>query len=108
MFNIAIFARNVKKAFQMRVREFTLVEYTDIFVFYLNTYQRYIGKEHAFIKTSQLDRIMTFIDEQGIEPCYYDTLIISYFENTALQTDYNINHFFTDGIVNNRFYETCY
>lgn len=108
MFNITIFLRNLKKAFEIRNRRYRFVEYADCILFYLGKYQRYTGQEHAFIKTNQLDRIMSFIDEQDIEPGDYDELIVSYFENMALQTDYNVNHFFTEGIVNNRFYEELY
>ncbi len=108
MFNLSILLRNLKKAFEMRERQYSFEEYADVILFYLTTYKRYTGQEHAFIKTSQLDRIMSFIDEQDIEPEAYDVLITSYFENTALQTDFNINHFFTEGIVNNRFYEEIY
>lgn len=108
MFNLSIFLRNLKKAFEMRERQYSFEEYADVILFYLTTYKRYIGQEHAFIKTSQLERIVSVIDEQDIEPEAYDVLITSYFENTALQTDFNINHFFSLGIINNRFYEKLY
>ena len=108
MFDATIFSRNLWKAYCSKQRKMEFIEILDIILFFLTSYERYMGEVHPNVKTKQLERIVSVIDEQDIEPEAYDVLISSYFENTALQTDHNINHFFTEGIINNRFYEKLY
>lgn len=79
---------------------------------YMNDlYKQKTGKKHPYLKSEQYktvyNNIYNFVQEWGTG---YDGLIdmMCQFLNSNIATDYNINHFATDGILTNRMYEVAY
>jgi hypothetical protein len=80
---------------------------------YMNDlYRQKTKKKHPFLKPEQYksvyENISAFADENILD---YDGIIVimlAFFNNKAIQSDWNINHFATEGIMMNRFYEKLY
>jgi len=80
---------------------------------YMNDlYRQKTKKKHPFLKPEQYrsvyDQIASFCEEWGTE---YDGLVdmMCKFLNTkTIQSDWNINHFATEGMMLNRMYEVAY
>ena len=78
---------------------------------YMNDlYKQRTKKKHPVLKPEQYrriyDSIASFVEENSLD---YDGIVevmICYFNNKALNTDWNINHFATEGIMQNRLYES--
>lgn len=78
---------------------------------YMNDlYKQRTKKKHPVLKPAQYrriyDSIASFAEENSLD---YDAIVevmICYFNNKALNTDWNINHFATEGIMQNRLYES--
>lgn len=74
-------------------------------------YVQKTNKRHPYLKPEQYKRVYDSLDnfcqETGIG---YDELItlMCAFLNSRIKSDWNINHFATDGILLNRFYEELY
>jgi len=73
-------------------------------------YKQRTHKKHPYLKPEQYKRIYENIAAFAEENCLdFDGIIeimICYLNNKALDTDWNINHFATEGIMMNRFYES--
>lgn len=88
-------------------------DYITIIEFYYSTYMQTFHKEHPRLSGSTMDNVVNALQYgsdmvDGIEPDVYKTLIEQHFKTQYQNCDYNICHFITEGIRNNRFYETCY
>lgn len=79
--------------------------------YYLASYKHFLGIEHPKLKRRQWDRvtqtIMDFSDEHGTDLGDMGNMVKRHFER-SMETDYNINHFATEGVLTNLFYEAAY
>jgi hypothetical protein len=78
---------------------------------YMNDfYRRKTKRKHPFLKADQYKTVYQNIDAFARENCLdYDgitDMMITYLNSKALVTDWNINHFATEGIMMNRYYES--
>jgi len=76
---------------------------------YMQFYKKKTKKDHPGLKAEQYQivyyALSDFVNENSLD---YDSLVdmmVTYFYNKALNTDWNINHFATPGILTNRFFE---
>ena len=88
-------------------------EFTDAMKVYMSDlYKQKTGKPHPSLKKAQFikvhDAIKDFADEKGLDRDGIVDLMCSFINNKAIISDYNINHFATEGIMMNRFYEEAY
>lgn len=96
------------------INDYTYIsEILNIIKYYYNMYYQTFGKEHPFIKQSTMDTIINNLISgtdliDGFDFEMYVTMINKHFETQYIDYDYNICHFMTEGIRNNRFYETIY
>lgn len=78
---------------------------------YLNVYypQR-AKKKHPSLKPQQYknvyESISDFADEHGLGQEEIEEVMLKHFNNFTVKTDWNINHFATEGIMMNRMYES--
>lgn len=88
-----------------------LKEVTQCTTYYLETYKKYLGLKHPVLKKHQWDRIhevmSDFVDENmiGIEEL---TRMVDRHFVRGIETDYNINHFGSLGILQNLMYMEAY
>ena len=116
MFDYEIFNRIAIKQYNSVSCPYTLNEVLSIFRYYFDTYRAYMGRDHPFLKSEQIRKIiepqqageiierLPFCEDMYIEAEEYPTLIESYF-NTDFNADYNINHFFSGSIRLMRIYD---
>ena len=89
--------------------------FADIISYYYSTYKRTFGKEHPRLSAKAMDSIISALlnssdnlDGLEYDPDAYYAMIDKHFQTQYQDCDYNICHFMSEGIRNNRFYETCY
>ena len=95
---------------------YSLEEVLHVFRYYFETYELIFDEAHPAIRIAQIARIidcMPFIFDGGkmidISPDEYETIIDQHFNTKYMAgCDYNINHFFSGDIRENRYYETLY
>lgn len=77
------------------------------FKLYWDTY----GEDHPNIKSQQRIRVtetlVAFMDQNGLDEGALQEMAYAFFNNVEC-SDHNINHFATYGILENRYYESCY
>jgi len=77
--------------------------------YYYSTYRRYFGEDHPNLKKKQIQTVMrnisNFMSENMLDEGGLEAMIDRHFERTHLTTDYNINHFATEGIMANLIFE---
>lgn len=77
------------------------------FKLYWDTY----GEDHPNIKSQQRIRVTEtlaeFMDQNGLDEGALQEMAYAFFDNVEC-SDHNINHFATYGILENRYYESCY
>lgn len=81
--------------------------------YYLDRYLYYLGKNHPKMRNTHYERVIKFINDKVGEFDYtaedFQCLIDRHFEVEYGQPiDYNMLHFFTEGIFENREYEVAY
>lgn len=81
--------------------------------YYFKKYQEHRGREHPNLKDNQVRAIAHEIDEfdyeYGAQVEGFEQMIDAHFTRTdKLKTDYNINHFATNGIMQNLFNKYVY
>lgn len=93
-------------------RNFTNINVMKAIKEYMNNlYMQKTGKKHPFIKSEQFKKVYntlcSYCEEWGLE---YDSLIdmMCQFLNSNISSDWNINHFATEGILTCRMYEVAY
>jgi len=89
-----------------------------IIEYYFYYFEKTRGIKHPKISEDQFNKIAYkfingFQDSTGmwidnLEVEDFEEMIKYHFDESALQTDYNINHFATDGVLSNAFYKKCY
>ena len=108
MLDYDIFNRIAIKQYKSVSCSYTLNEVLSIFRYYFDTYRAYMGRDHPFLKSEQIRKIiecMPVCNDVEIAAEEYPTLIESYF-NTGFNADYNINHFFSGAIRLMRIYDS--
>lgn len=77
---------------------------------YFRLYEDTYGVEHPNIKSKQRVRVTetlaAFIDENGLDADALKEIAYAFFDN--VDCDHNINLFATPGMLENRYYESCY
>ncbi len=82
-----------------------------VFHRYFETYELLRETAHPPISIEQIRGIiekMPYVLDGYVEPETYDDIIDQHFYTRYARCDYNINHFFSGEIRNNRYYETYY
>jgi len=77
--------------------------------YYFDVYRKYASKEHPKLRKKQIERVSivigSFMSEYSVDEGNLETMIDKHFERTHLKTDYNINHFATEGILANLIFD---
>ncbi len=89
--------------------------FVDIIGYYYSAYKRTFGKEHPRLSARAMDSVIrAFLsssdkpDDLEYDPEAYHAMIDRHFQTQYHNCDYNICHFMSKEVRNNRFYETCY
>lgn len=87
--------------------------YINIIEYYYSSYMVTFNKEHPRLSNSAMDKVIGAIQSgtdmvDGADLDIYQTMIDQHFKTHYKNCDYSICHFMTEGVRNNRFYETCY
>lgn len=79
--------------------------------YYLSVYEKEFKEDHPKLKKAQWSRIRGvlsyFADDNMLDYEAFEAMIDRHFER-SMETDYNINHFATEGVLTNLFYEAAY
>lgn len=79
--------------------------------YYLSVYEKEFKEDHPKLKKAQWSRIRGvlsyFADDNMLDYEAFEAMIDRHFER-SMETDYNINHFATEGVLANLFYEAAY
>lgn len=111
-FDKSILERQViKECRQQGIKDFSA--FVEIITFYYETYMRKFHKEHPRLSESSMESVVSALNEgsemvEKPDPETYKAMIEQHFQTEYTDCDYNILHFMTEGIRNNRFYEACY
>lgn len=81
-----------------------------VVMYYFKTYKEVIGEEHPFLSQKAVNGVIErfFYGTDNVEEIDFETykeLIDQHFRTDYKDSDYNICHFMTEGIRNNRAYE---
>lgn len=89
--------------------------YIDIIEYYYQVYMNTFQEEHPRLSSKAMDNVISaiqcgtdLIEDDILDTNMYHAMIDKHFSTQYTDCDYNICHFMTEGIRNNRFYETCY
>lgn len=89
--------------------------FIDIISYYYSVYKRTFGKEHPRLSAKAMDTVVVSflsssdnLDGLEYDPEAYHAMIDKHFQTQYQDCDYNICHFMSEEVRNNRFYETCY
>ena len=89
--------------------------YIEIIEYYYKTYMLTFQEEHPRLSRTSMDKVISAIQlgtdltrDNGLDFDMYRSMIDKHFHTQYKNCDYSISHFMTEGIRNNRFYETCY
>lgn len=91
--------------------ERSVEEVSQFINWYFEQYQDCFGTPHPNIKSNQRIRVTNklnaFLEENCLDINALQDMTYAFFDNVEY-SDHNINHFATDGILENRFYEAVY
>ena len=77
--------------------------------YYFRAYRQYFSDDHPNLKGKQMKTVMRnisdFMEENMLDEGNMEPMIDRHFERNHLTTDYNINHFATEGILQNLLFE---
>lgn len=89
--------------------------YIDINKYYYSRYEKTFGREHPRLSAKAMDSVIDSflscsdnLDGLEYDPEAYYAMIDRHFQTKYQDCDYNICHFMSKEVRNNRFYETCY
>lgn len=89
--------------------------YIDIIRYYYSVYEKTFGKEHPGLSTKAMDSVIDSflcssdnLDGLEYDPDAYYATIDRHFQTQYQDCDYNICHFMSEEVRNNRFYEKCF
>lgn len=85
----------------------------DIIKYYYALYRATFNQEHPCLSNPAMDKVIEAIQfgtdiVEDADFDMYQEMIDQHFKTHYKNCDYNICHFMTEGVRNNRFYETCY
>lgn len=88
-------------------------DYVEIIRCYYSAYMSKFHQEHPRLSSKAMDSVIQALQSgsdmaDDMDPEIYAELIEQHFKTRYDNCDYNICHFMTEGIRNNRYYETCY
>lgn len=76
---------------------------------YMTFYKKKTKKDHPTLKAENYQKVYCFLSEyvsaNDLDYGQLTDMMVTYFNNKVLKTDWNINHFATEGILTNRFFE---
>ncbi len=108
-FSYNVLFKQIKDICLSEFPELDVREIYKIISYYCKTYEYYFGKHHPKLRNNNYRKIIEFIENCyiGVDSESYETLIDQHFETyyQGMDIDFNMNHFFTDGIITNRDYE---
>lgn len=86
--------------------------YIDIIQYYYSVYMETFKKEHPRLSESAMNTVVDNLYAgtdliQDVDIDIYHAIIDQHFKTQYTNCDYSICHFMTEGIRNNRFYESC-
>ena len=94
---------------------YTLEQCQEVFRYYFQTYEDFMGRPHPPIRREQITHIMQempciVMEDRGenielLDMEEYRYIIYLHFETQYRKCDYNINHFFSGRVRELRFYE---
>lgn len=97
---------------------YSFEESMEVFKYYFERYEDFMGRPHPHVRASQIVRIcqdMPYIDREyssgqyaDVDPTDYPVLIDKYFATRFRSCDRNICHFFSGRIRELRFFEELY
>lgn len=82
-----------------------------VILYYCEQYERYMGKHHPKMRNNHYETVIRNIVYNDYDFMFedFELMIDKHFvTDYGEEIDYNMLHFFTDGILENRMYETCY
>ena len=87
--------------------------FVEIITFYYEAYMRAFHKEHPRLSANAMNSVVSALYSgsemlDGHDPETYKAMIERHFQIQYQDCDYNICHFMSEGIRNNRYYESCY
>lgn len=87
--------------------------YVKIIEYYYAAYNKAFNEEHPRLSESAMNTVVSALSSgtdlvQEADFDMYHDMIDKHFQTQYKDCDYNICHFMSDGIRDNRFYETCY
>lgn len=88
-------------------------EYVKIIEYYYSAYMTTFHENHPCLSSSAMNSVVSALQNgsENVPDCDFDiykAMIDQHFKTQYDNCDYNICHFMTEGVRNNRFYETCY
>lgn len=82
-----------------------------VILYYCEQYERYMGKHHPKMRNNHYETVIHNIVYNDHDFMFedFELMIDKHFvTDYGEEIDYNMLHFFTEGILENRMYETCY
>ncbi len=110
-FSYDILRKQLQKICRTDFPELDEEEVIDIIILYCKAYEYFMGKHHPKMQNKHYQRIITVIRDYflGTDIEAYHEMIDKHFRTEyGKKIDYNMNHFFNEGILDNRMYETIY
>lgn len=113
-FNRSILEKQIMKSCKAHgVQDFR--PFSEIISYYYSAYQRTFGKDHPRLSSRAMDSVISSflsssdnLDGLEYDPEAYHAMIDRHFQTQYKDCDYNICHFMSEEVRNNRFYETYY
>ncbi len=117
-FDFDRFTNIAVKAYSEQEEGYTIEEALEVFRYYFEKYEECIGKPHPPIRAERIKRILgempwIFLEDRGgdceeVSPEGYRAMIDQHFKTEYRDCNYNINHFFSGRIRENRYFETLF
>lgn len=117
-FDFDRFTNIAVKAYSEQEEGYTIEEALEVFRYYFEKYEECIGKPHPPIRAEQIKRILAEMpwiilegrggDYEEVSPACYRAMIDQHFQTKYRGCNYNINHFFSGRIRENRYFETLF
>lgn len=89
-------------------------ELQEVILYYFQKYEETFGEEHPHLKQANMEKVVSTLvngTDVAFDLCqdeFYKDLIDKHFQTQYRGCDYNICHFVSEGVVNNRYYETYF
>lgn len=113
-FSYKILEKQIKKcSVKYEMSENAITELTRVVFYYFDKYDRVFNEKHPNLSNKALNGVIQKYTEGSnvvygyMEAETYFDLIDKHFKTEYYNCDYNICHFFTDGVLDNRAYECC-